>query len=224
MILRLARHLDVPLSDRNVLLLSAGYAPAFPASRVDDPPMHAIHQAIEHVLQAHEPFPAVVIDGQWELVAANSAASVLSDGASDALLVPPVNVMRLSVHPAGMARRIANLAEWRAHLLSRLNRDIESTTSPGLIALREELTAYPCPPPAEPPDTRAILVPLQLRTSGSVISLISTTTVFGTPRDLTLSEVAIESFCPADAQTADYLRTRAEGNKVTHRDTQARPA
>ncbi|HVT67978.1 MAG TPA: helix-turn-helix transcriptional regulator, partial [Trebonia sp.] len=209
MVLRLADHLDVPLRERNVLLLSAGYAPAFPASRLEDPPMRVVHKAIEHVLRAHEPFPAVVIDGQWELVAGNSAAAVLSEGAADALLEPPVNVMRLSLHPAGMARRIVNLAEWRAHLLSRLSRDIESTAAPGLIALREELAGYPCPPPGAFPDTRAILVPLQLRTAGPVISLISTTTVFGTPRDVTLSELAIESFYPADARTADYLRTRA---------------
>lgn len=208
MILRLAQELDVPLRHRNVLLLSGGYAPAYPANGLADPPMSAVHQAIEHVLRAHEPFPAVVIDTRWELVAANAAVPVLLEGAAAALLEPPVNVLRLSLHPEGIAPRIVNLAEWRAHLLDRLNRDIESTADAALIALRDELTGYPSPPLASPPDTRAILVPLRLRAGGSVLSLFSTTTVFGTPRDITLSELAIESFYPADAPTAAFLRGR----------------
>jgi transcriptional regulator with XRE-family HTH domain len=207
MILRLAQQLDVPLRERNVLLLSGGYAPAFPANRLADPPMQAVHEAIEQVLRAHEPYPAVVIDAGWELVAANEAVPLLTEGAAAALLEPPVNVLRLSLHPEGMAPRIVNLAEWRAHLLDRLNRDIESTGAPALIALREELRGYPSPPPAGPqPDTRAILVPLRLRVRDTVLSLFSTTTVFGTPRDVTLSELAIESFYPADAASAGFLR------------------
>jgi len=206
MILRLAQQLDVPLRERNVLLLSGGYAPAFPAHRLADPPLQAVHEAIEQVLLAHEPYPAVVIDAGWELVAANDAVPLLTEGAAAALLEPPVNVLRLSLHPDGMAPRIANLAEWRAHLLDRLNRDIESTAAPALIALREELRGYPSPPPGPQPDTRAILVPLRLRVRDTVLSLFSTTTVFGTPRDVTLSELAIESFYPADAATAAFLR------------------
>jgi transcriptional regulator with XRE-family HTH domain len=205
MILRLAQQLDVPLRERNVLLLSGGYAPAYPANGLADPPMLAVHEAIEQVLRAHEPFPAVVIDARWELVAANGAVPLLIEGASAALLEPPVNVLRLSLHPDGMAARIVNLAEWRAHLLDRLNREIESTADPGLIALRDELAAYPSPPPTSRPDTRAILVPLRLRVQGAVLSLFSTTTVFGTPRDVTLAELAIESFYPADAPTAAFL-------------------
>ena len=208
MILRLAHQLDVPLRERNVLLLSGGYAPAFPLNRLADPPMRAVHEAIEHVLRAHEPYPAVVIDGRWDLVAANGAVPLLTAGAAAALLEPPVNVLRLSLHPEGMAPRIVNLAEWRAHLLDRLNRDIEATASPALITLRHELTAYPCPPPASRPATRAILVPLRLRVHGAVLSLFSTTTVFGTPREVTLSELAIESFYPADSPTAEFLRAR----------------
>ena len=208
MILRLAHQLDVPLRERNVLLLSGGYAPAFPVNRLADPPMRAVHEAIEHVLRAHEPYPAVVIDGRWDLVAANGAVPLLTAGAAAALLEPPVNVLRLSLHPEGMAPRIVNLAEWRAHLLDRLNRDIEATASPALITLRDELTAYPCPPPASRPATRAILVPLRLRVHGTVLSLFSTTTVFGTPREVTLSELAIESFYPADSPTAEFLRAR----------------
>jgi transcriptional regulator with XRE-family HTH domain len=206
MILRLAQQLEVPLRERNVLLLSGGYAPAFPANRLADPPMQAVHEAIEQVLRAHQPYPAVVIDTSWELVAANDAVPLLTEGAAAALLEPPVNVLRLSLHPEGMAPRIANLAEWRAHLLDRLNRDIESTAAPALIALRDELRGYPSPPPGSQPDTRAILVPLRLRVRDTVLSLFSTTTVFGTPRDVTLSELAIESFYPADAATAAFLR------------------
>lgn len=206
MILRLAQQLDVPLRERNVLLLSGGYAPRYPANELADPPMSAVHEAIEHVLRAQEPFPAVVIDARWELVAANDAVPLLTAGAAADLLEPPVNVLRLSLHPAGMAPRIVNLAEWRAHLLHRLDRDIESTADAALIALRAELTGYPSPPPATPPDTRAILVPLRLRVNGAVLSLFSTTTVFGTPRDITLSELAIESFYPADIPTAEFFR------------------
>ena len=206
MIIRLAQQLEVPLRERNVLLLSGGYAPAYPANGLTDAPMSAVHEAIEHVLRAHEPFPAVVIDGGWDLVAANDAVPVLTEGAAEALLEPPVNVLRLSLHPEGMASRIVNLAEWRAHLLHRLNHDIESTGDPALIALRDELATYPGPQPATRPDTRAILVPLRVRVHDSVLSLFSTTTVFGTPRDVTLSELAIESFYPADAPTAALLR------------------
>src|SRR5690348_9060605 len=209
MILRLARHLDVPLRERNVLLLSGGYAPAYPAHGLADPPMSAVSDAIEHVLRAHEPFPAVVIDGRWEMVAGNDAVPMLIEGAAPALLEPPVNVLRLSLHPDGMAPRIVNLPEWRAHLLDRLSRDIETTADPALIALRDELAAYPAPPPASHPDSRAILVPLRLRVRDEVLSLFSTTTVFGTPRDVMLSELAIESFYPADAPTAAFLRAAA---------------
>jgi len=207
MILRLAEELDVPLRDRNVMLLSGGFAPAYPANGLADPPMSAVHEAIEHVLRAHEPLPAVVIDARWDLVAANGAAPVLLDGAAAALLEPPVNVLRLSLHPAGIAPRIVNLAEWRAHLLDRLSRDIESTADPALIALRDELAGYPAPPPASGTDTRAILVRLRLRAGDTVLSMFSTT-VFGTPRDITLSELAIESFYPADEPTAAFWRAQ----------------
>jgi transcriptional regulator with XRE-family HTH domain len=206
MILRLAQYLDVPLRERNVLLLSGGYAPEYPANGLADPPMAAVNDAIEHVLRAHEPFPAVVIDARWELVAANDAVPLLTEGSAAALLEPPVNVLRLSLHPEGMAPRIVNLPEWRAHLLDRLDRDIESTADAALIQLRAELATYPCPPPATRPDTRAILVPMRLRAGDEVLSLLSTTTVFGTPRDITLSELAIESFYPADPPTAAFLK------------------
>jgi transcriptional regulator with XRE-family HTH domain len=208
MIIRLAEYLDVPLRERNVLLLSGGYAPAYPANGLADPPMAAVNEAIEHVLRAHEPFPAVVIDARWEMVAANDAVPLLTEGAAVSLLEPPVNVLRLSLHPEGMAPRIVNLPEWRAHLLDRLQRDIELTADPVLIELRAELATYPYPRPASRSDTRAILVPMLLRVRDEVLSLLSTTTVFGTPRDVTLSELAIESFYPADAPTSAFLRAR----------------
>jgi transcriptional regulator with XRE-family HTH domain len=208
MILRLAHQLDVPLRERNVLLLSGGYAPAFPVNQLADPPMRAVHEAIEHVLWAHQPYPAVVIDARWELVAANDAVSLLTEGAAATLLEPPVNVLRLTLHPEGLAPRIVNLAEWRTHLLDRLNRDIAATAASALVTLREELLGYPSPPPTSRPDTRAILVPLRLDVHGTVLSMFSTTTVFGTPREVTLSELAIESFYPGDAPTAEFLRSR----------------
>jgi transcriptional regulator with XRE-family HTH domain len=213
MILRLAQHLNVPLRERNVLLLSGGYAPHFSAHSLADPPMSAVHEAIEHVLAAHQPFPAVVIDAQWDLVAANDAVALLTEGAAATLLEPPVNVLRLSLHPSGMAARIVNLPEWRAHLLERLERDIELTADHGLIALRTELAAYPGPRAATRPDTRAILIPMRLRVPGAMLSLFSTTTVFGTPRDVTLAEMAIESFYPADATTAEYFTSRLSPKK-----------
>ena len=207
MILRLARHLEVPLRERNLLLLSGGYAPAYTANGLSDPPMSAVHDAIERVLAAHEPFPAVVIDGQWEMIAANSAVAVLTEGCAPGLLEPPVNVLRLTLHPEGMAPRVVNLPEWRAHLLDRLGRDIAATADPALIVLRDELTSYPCPPAAARPDTRSILVPLRVRVRDQILSFLSTTTVFGTPRDVTLAELAIESFYPADTATAAFLKS-----------------
>src|SRR6185312_14252337 len=143
MILRLAQQLDVPLRERNVLLLSGGYAPAYPANGLADPPMAAVHEAIEHVLRAHEPFPAVVIDAGWEMVAANDAVSLLTEGSAAALLEPPVNVLRLSLHPDGMAPRIRNLAEWRTHVLHRLDQQAAHTADPVLRTLHAELAGYP---------------------------------------------------------------------------------
>ncbi len=214
MILRLAQQLDIPLRDRNVLLLAGGYAPAYPANSLTEPTMSAVNDAIEQILQAHEPFPAVVIDARWDLVAANNAVTLITAGAAAALLEPPVNVLRLSLHPDGLAPRIVNLPEWRAHLLDRLDRDISSAADHTLIELRDELLTYPCPPAVPRPDTSAILVPMKLRLQDATLSLFSTTTVFGTPRDITLSELAIESFYPADRESGRYLTDRATADRV----------
>jgi transcriptional regulator with XRE-family HTH domain len=210
MILLLSEHLDVPLRERNTLLLAGGYAPAYPQHGLGDAPMAAISEAITAILTAHQPYPAVVIDRQWELVDANRAVGLLTAGAAAHLLEPPVNVLRLSLHPDGMATRIANLAQWRAHLLERLRQQVETTGDAQLAEVLEELRGYPGgdrSAPAAASDTGALIVPLQYRTPAGVLSLFSTTTVFGTPRDVTVSELAIETFYPADIATGTVLRS-----------------
>ena len=210
MILRLADELDVPLRERNALLLSGGFAPVFPSKSLADPPMAAVSDAINRVLDAHQPFPAVVIDSHWDLIAANAPVGLFTDGAAAHLLEPPVNVLRLSLHPDGMSSRIVNLAEWRAHLLDRLARDAAATEDAALFELHAELSAYPSPSGSAAHDSGAIIVPLRFRHGDRELSLFSTTTVFGTPREVTLSELAIESFYPADAPTAAALRDLAD--------------
>lgn len=210
MVLRLAETLDVPLRDRNGMLLAAGYAPVFSERPLDDPSMQAARDAVERLIRAHEPYPALAVDRSWTLVSANaSVAPLLALVEDQALLAGPVNVLRLSLHPGGLAPAIANLAEWREHLLRRLARQVEVSGDPGLAKLLAELRAYPAPGPAVPPIDEAagrVLVPLQLRAGEGILSFISTTTVFGTPVDVTLSELAVEAFFPADAVTGDALR------------------
>ncbi len=209
MLLHLAERLAVPLRARNLLMVSAGYAPMFAERPIGDPALAPARRAIDLVLKGHEPYPALAIDRHWTLVDANAAVAPLLAGADPALLKPPVNVLRLSLHPSGLAPRIANLAEWRAHLFERLRRQIEISADPVLVALLEELRAFPAPhtrrPPPTPADYAGVVVPLQLTTAAGVLSFLSTTTVFGTPVDVTLSEIALESFFPADRATADAL-------------------
>ena len=207
MILRLCDFLSVPLRERNTLLLSAGYAPVFRQRPLDDPALTAARAAIEMVLTGHEPYPALAVDRHWTLVTMNRAVGPLLAGVDPGLLAPPVNALRVSLHPEGLAPRIRNLAEWRAHLLARLRQQIEVSADPTLAALLRELAGYRAPP-GRPPDVGAggAVVPLQLQAEGGTLSLFSTTTVFGTPIDVTLSELAIEAFYPADAETADRLR------------------
>lgn len=215
MLLHLAERLGVPLRERNPMLLSAGYAPLFAERSLDDPALKPARLAVDMVLKAQEPFPALAIDRHWTLVAANSAiAPLLADVADKSLLEGPVNVLRLSLHPGGLAPHIVNLAEWRAHLLERLRQQIDTSGDPILGALLKELQELS--PGNEPADEiihdyAGIAVPLRLRTSAGTLSLISTTTVFGTPVDVTLSELAIESFFPADEKTAEILRKLAHG-------------
>ncbi|HEX3402433.1 MAG TPA: helix-turn-helix transcriptional regulator [Acetobacteraceae bacterium] len=210
MVLHLAERLDVPLRDRNLLLHAAGYATVFPERPLDDPALQVARQAIDQVLAGHEPFPALAVDRHWTLVTANAASQRLMADVDAALLQPPVNVLRLSLHPAGLAPRTENLAEWRAHLLSRLRHQIDVTGDPVLARLLRELRDYPAPAEdgvdVEP---TAVVVPFKLITEAGVLAFFSTTTVFGTPVDITLSELALEAFYPADAATTEVLRRMA---------------
>ncbi len=206
---RLAEGLAMPLRDRNALFLAAGFAPAFAERSWAAPELAAARRAIDLLLEAHAPFPALVVDRHWTLVTANDAVPPLLAGIAPALLAPPVNVLRLSLHPEGLAPRIENLGEWRAHLLERLQHQLAETGDAVLAALREELARYPSRSSARPPAALAgIAVPLLLRVPDAPrpLSLISTTTVFGTPLDITLAELALESFLPADPETRAYLQ------------------
>ena len=216
MVMHLAERLDVPLRARNMLLVAAGYAPLFRERPLTDPQLAAAREAVELVLKGHEPYPALAIDRHWTIVAANRALAPLVGAASAALLAPPVNALRLSLHPDGIASSIVNWHTWRAHVLARLQRQIEVSADETLAALRDELAGYPTPPGAESANADSgtalnqIAVPLRLRTPLGVLSFFSTTTVFGTPVDVTLSELAIEAFFPADPQTAAALRAYAQ--------------
>lgn len=209
MLLRLSDRLDVPLRERNTLFIAAGYAPVYSERRIDDPSLDEARRAIDLVLRGHEPYPALAVDRHWQLQAANRALAPLLAGVAPELLVPPVNVLRLSLHPDGVAPRILNLGQWRAHLLHRLDRQVEATGDVTLQALQAELAAYPAPDLDEAPDPGSVVVPLRIRTGLGDLSFLSTTTVFGTPVEVTLSELAIESFFPADAATGQILRSAA---------------
>ncbi len=209
MVLRLSERLDVPLRERNVLLVAAGFAPAFPQRSLDDPALNTARQAIDLVLRAHEPNPALAVDRHWNLVSANRMVTPLLDGIAPDMLEAPLNVMRLSFHPRGLAPRTVNLGEWCAHLLERLHRQCETTADPQLLKLYDELKTYPIPARARPPAINAIAIPFKLRFGDDVLSFISTTMIFGTPVEVTLSELAIETFFPADDLTAARMRTIA---------------
>jgi transcriptional regulator with XRE-family HTH domain len=209
MVVRLAEHLDVPLRERNELLLAAGYAPAYPESSLEDAELGQVRDAVRRLLAAHEPYPAVAVDRRWELVDGNAGLALITAGAAAHLLEPPVNALRLSLHPEGMAPRIANLAEWRGHVLGRLRREVTATQDAQLRSLLAELESYPGgdddPAEAVPPPG-AIVVPLRLRGDAGELAFMSTITTFGTPLDITVSELSIEAFFPADDHTAAVLR------------------
>jgi len=205
MVLHLADELEVPLRERNRLLLAAGYAPVYEERALDEPEMQPIHDAIQLVLDGHDPYPAITVDRGWALVAHNRAAGLLIAGLPDDLLAPPMNVLRASLHPYGMAPRIVNLAQWKAHILERLGRQVTLTGDPALRTLYEELEGYPAPP-GDPGPTSDVAVPLRLRIPDGELRFISTVTTFGTPADITVEELSIESFFPGNRTTADYLR------------------
>jgi transcriptional regulator with XRE-family HTH domain len=218
MVLHLCEQLELPLRERNHLLTAAGFAPVFGERALDHPQLQAARQAVAQVLAGHEPYPALAIDRHWQLLDANRAVAALLEGVADHLLQPPLNVLRLSLHPQGLAPRIVNLWEWRMHLLERLTRQIELTADPILVALRMELASYPAAAPPEPKTVHCdapVVIPLTLRSRAGTLSMFSTTMVFGTAADVTLAELAIESFFPADPATAAALRTLTDVSAMT---------
>lgn len=212
MVLHLAEQLEVPLRERNHLLVAAGYAPAYAESSLDSPQMAVVRSAVRQVLAGHEPYPALAVDRNWNIVDANASVALFTDGAAAHLLAPPANCLRIGLHPDGMARRIVNLDEWRSHLLGRLRRQIARSADAALIQLYDELNAYSydrLEPEDELIDINTIVVPLRIRDTrhtGRELAFFSTVTTFGTPLDITVEELAIESFFPADAETAAVLR------------------
>ena len=210
MVLKLAERLEVPLRERNVLLVAAGFAPAFPQRSLDDPALKSARAAIDLVLKAHEPNPALAYDRHWNLVTANRMVAPLLAGIPERLLGQPFNILRLAFHPEALAARTVNLAEWCGHLLERLHRQCEVTADPELLKLYQELKAYPIPARSAPLPADNVAIPLKLRSEGGeVLSFFSTTMVFGTPVDITLSELALETFFPADDLTARRMREMA---------------
>lgn len=238
LILRLSEELDVPLRERNVLLLAGGFAPAYPEHGLDAPPLSAVTEAMRQVITAHMPNPALAVDGHWELIDANDAVSLLTEGTAAELMEPPVNVLRLSLHPDGMASRILNLGQWRQHVLFRLRRQADRSGDPFLHELYEELSGYPGGGGADgvrgvdrvrgvggargvggsarseatgAGEAADVVLPMRLRIGDAELSFLSTTTVFGSPLDVTVAELAIESFYAADAATAAAMRASSPG-------------
>jgi transcriptional regulator with XRE-family HTH domain len=210
MVLRLAEHLEVPVRERNALLLAAGYAPRYPETPLDDPSMGALREGMERLIRGYEPYPALVVDARYDVVAANRGIAMLLDGVPEELLAPPLNAMRLTLHPRGLAPRIRNLREWRGHLLAQMERQIALHRSAPLRALYEEVAAYPVPEsaphagPEEPVPYFAL--PMQIEYEGRILSFISSISTFNTPMDVTVAELAIETFLPADPATAKHLQ------------------
>ncbi|MFF9143531.1 helix-turn-helix domain-containing protein [Streptomyces sp. NPDC055051] len=212
MILRLAEHLEVPVRDRNVLLLAGGYAPRYAESTLDAPELETLREGIERLLQGYDPYPALVVDGSYTVVAANRAIALLIEGLPEHLLTPPMNVMRITLHPEGLAPRIRNLREWRGHLLAQMERQIAYARSDALRVLYEEVAAYPLPEshPGDVEDPEPypyFALPLQIEHDGRVLSFVSSISTFNTPMDVTVAELAIETMLPADPATVEYLRS-----------------
>jgi len=209
MVMRLAEDLDIPLRERNILLLSAGFAPAFQESSLSE--LASAHRAIERILEAHKPYPAFAVDRRWNVVLSNRALPRLYAGVSPELLQPPINAMRLTLHPFGLAPRIVNLAEWRHHVIMVLRQQVETRADSAIQALLTEIMTYPAPPDSVATDredgAHRYATPLQIATEAGVVSFLNTTTVFGTPTDITLSELALEMLFPADAETVEIVAT-----------------
>ncbi|WP_428935797.1 helix-turn-helix domain-containing protein [Streptomyces sp. ACT015] len=212
MVLRLAEHLDVPVRDRNALLLAAGYAPHYPETPLDDPALGALREGVERLIGCYEPYPALVVDATYHVVAANRGVAVLLDGVPEHLLQPPLNTMRLTLHPEGLAPRIRNLPEWRGHLLDQMRRQIALSRSEPLRALYDEVAAYPAPEPApdavaEPPSPAPhFALPMRIEHEGQILSFVSSISTFNTPMDVTVAELAVETLLPADPATVKALQ------------------
>lgn len=210
MVLAVARHLEVPLREQNALLLAAGYAPRYAETPLDDDAMARVRSSLQRMLDAHDPYPGVVIDRQWDVVLANDAAVALTEGVPDHLLGPPLNVFRVCLHPDGLAARTRNLPEWAGYLLHQIDRAVRLTGDQRLTEIAVEVQSYPniaalpeAPAEADPP----LLLPVVLDMGGTDVSLFTTLTTFGTPRDVTLDELAVELFFPADDAADAHLRT-----------------
>jgi transcriptional regulator with XRE-family HTH domain len=210
MVLRLAERLDVPLRERNAMLVAAGFAPMYRERPLSDPALASARKAVELILKSHEPYPALAVDRHWNLLAGNAMLPHLMEGVDASLLQGQPNVLRLSLHPLGLAPKIVNLGQWRHHLFERLRQQVHATGDAVLQALLEELQSYPEPEGAHDAhldgELLGVAMPFQFRTQFGVLSFISTTTVFGTPVDVTLQELALETFFPADETTGEALR------------------
>jgi transcriptional regulator with XRE-family HTH domain len=216
MVLRLAEQLDLPLRERNALLAAAGYAALYAVRPLTDPALAHVRSALQRLLDAHEPWPALAVDRHWQLLAHNRLVPLLLAQAAPELTTPPVNVLRLSLHPQGLAPLIENLADWRAYVLHRLQSQVASTQDQALQALLDELRALPGPPPPDDgPGPLDVAVPLNLRTPAGPLRFITAVTVFGAPNDVTLAEIAVETLLPADADSAARLRALAAQAGIT---------
>jgi transcriptional regulator with XRE-family HTH domain len=213
MILTLSEALKIPLRDQNVILMAGGFAPMFPERPLDAPELNSARAAIEIVLQSHLPYPAFAVDRRWRIVASNRALPQIYDAVAPEMLQPPVNALRLSLHPNGMAPRILNLEEWRAHIFARLREQIAVSADPSLIDLYAELRTYRSRTGHDPimhADPRSsTVIPFRVASPAGPLSFFTTTMVFGTPLDITLSELAVEFFFPADPDTVARVASLA---------------
>jgi transcriptional regulator with XRE-family HTH domain len=211
MLLHLAERLEVPLRERNRLLLAAGFAPVFGERSLEASEMAPVREALERFLNAHEPYPALVVDRHWNVVASNRGVAHVTRGVAAELLAPPRNALRIALHPEGLAPRTRNLADWSGYLVAQLRREIQTTRDPDLESLYEELLAYPeisaALGRAKPPTPRDIMLKHELRIDDTDLAFFGTFTTFGTARDLTLAELTILAFYPADSETAAALTT-----------------
>jgi transcriptional regulator with XRE-family HTH domain len=212
MVIDLAANLELPLRDRNELLIAAGYAPEYRELAYEDPDLEPVRAAIDQVLAAHDPYPALVVDRHWELITANRGMGLITEGVAPQLLEPPANALRLALHPEGLPPRMLNLGEWRHHILSRLERHWRLSGDPALAALLEELRGYPGEDVDEAAASAAhdVFVPCRMRgRDGEELTFFGTIATFGTALDVTVAELSIESFFPADDVTAAACRAYA---------------